>query len=377
MPRRSTPQRTKPNRSVENMSISDGDDTNNFTDEEEEEEEDEEGDESEDRGDHHDPTDGEEDEEDPDEEEESEDDPDEEEEEEDDDEGEDDPDADEEEEEDEDDEGDGLSEDDLRDIASGGMVPIGRLNQVLEQNRQLVEAAASLLSGGKPGGKPKEEAAPFDLAGKLRERNKALIDGEEDRAAEIDLEIENHRIAEAESRATARVSAGLAEQAIKNAVVTVRKTFPVLDPQSKKFNEDTNDSVRGIANVLESKGWSSADAIVEAARRVCDPTGALTDGGGRKAGKPKKAAKAVREKAAAGKDTRTQRERLRDLNRARRTPPNSARAGVPNRNSVDADENDNPEQMTEGRVRRMTEQEKRVARGDFIGQSPRRKQRGR
>lgn len=380
MPARRTPQRQKPNRSVERMSISDGDGSD-FTEETEEEEEEEEEDEDdegggdEDRGDDvgDDPEDEEdqEDEEDPDEEEE---DPDEEEEE-----DEDDPDSEEEDEEEEDEEDD-PSEEDLHDLANGGTVPLGRLNQVLEQNRQLTEAVLAMTTGG--GTKPKKDDEPaFDLAAKIRERNKFLIDGDEDKAAALDLEIEAHRTAvataAAEERATANVTGALAKQAIESAVKTVRTTFPVLDPKSKKFNEDTNDSVRGIANVLESKGWSSAEAIIEAARRVCDPTGELTGAGKRTAKAKKSAAKETQEKARKGKDTRTQRERLRDLQRSKRNPPSTARAGVANRQSVDADENDDPSSITEGRVRRMSEQEKRVARGDYVGTKPRGKQRGR
>ena len=377
---RRTPQRSKPpvvRDGHSSLSISDHGDDDAGDEEEYEEEEDE------DRGDEV-GSDGadEEDEEDADEEEDDEGDE-EDEEDPDGDEGDDPDDEDEEEEEDEEEDEEELSAEDLEALANEGMVPLARLNQVLDQNRQLNDQVIALLKGGvKAGGAGGgDEPPPFDLKAKVAARNKAIVDGDEETANTLDLEIEEYRQEQANLAARQSVAAGLEAQATANAVASVRKAFPALDPQSRKFNEETLDIVRATANLFQSKGMTAADAIIKAAKRVLGDPEADAGGGGKSGKSGKKAAKAAaardtQQRARDGKDARTQQQRLKDLARSKRIPPRTAGGGVPNRNSVRDTDDDDASTVTEGRFRRMSDQEKREARGDFVGSGRRRRGRG-
>lgn len=376
---RRTPQRSKPpvvRDGHSSMSISDHGDDNagdeeEYEEEEEEEEEEDRGDEvggdGDDEGDEEDPDGDEGDDEDEEEEEEEEDE-----------------DEDEEEDEDEDEEEDEeeLSAEDLEALANEGMVPLARLNQVLDQNRQLNDQVIALLKGGvKAGGTGGgDEPPPFDLKAKIAARTKALVDGDEEAANALDLEIEDYRQAVAEEKAAQRVAAALQAQATTNAVASVRKAFPALDPESRKFNEETLDIVRATANLFQSKGMTAAEAIIKAAKRVLGEPAGGGDGtkppkSGKKAAKAA-AARDAQQRARDGKDARTQQQRLKDLARSKRIPPRTAGGGVPNRNSVRETDDDDASTVTEGRFRRMSDQEKREARGDFVGSGRRRRGRG-
>ena len=375
---RRTPQRSKPpvvRDGHSSLSISDhGDDDAGYEEEDEEEEE-----EDEDRGDE---VGGDGDDEDTDEEEDDEGD----EEDEDDfdgDEGDDQDDEDEEEEEDDEEDEEELSAEDLEALANEGMVPLARLNQVLDQNRQLNDQVIALLKGGVKAGSAGggDEPPPFDLKAKVAARNKAIVDGDEETANTLDLEIEEYRQEQANLAARQSVAAGLEAQATANAVASVRKAFPALDPQSRKFNEETLDIVRATANLFQSKGMTAADAIIKAAKRVLGDPEADAGGGGKSGKSGKKAAKAAaardtQQRARDGKDARTQQQRLKDLARSKRIPPRTAGGGVPNRNSVRDTDDDDASTVTEGRFRRMSDQEKREARGDFVGSGRRRRGRG-
>ena len=86
----------------------------------------------------------------------------------------------------EEDDTDDLDEETLRDIGGTGTVPLGRLNEVLEQNRQLTERLIALSGGNQPAA-PETHAAPaFDLKAKIKERNAKLLEGDEDAAATLD-----------------------------------------------------------------------------------------------------------------------------------------------------------------------------------------------
>lgn len=373
---RRTPQRSKPpvvrdghsSLSISDHGDDDAGDEEEYEDEEEEEEDrgDKVGGDGDDEGDEEDPDGDEGDDEDEEEEEDEDEDEDEEEEEE------------EEEEEDEEE----LSAEDLEALANEGMVPLARLNQVLDQNRQLNDQVIALLKGGvKAGGTGGgDEPPPFDLKAKIAARTKALVDGDEEAANALDLEIEDYRQAVAEEKAAQRVAAALQAQATTNAVASVRKAFPALDPESRKFNEETLDIVRATANLFQSKGMTAAEAIIKAAKRVLGEPAGGGDGtkppkSGKKAAKAA-AARDAQQRARDGKDARTQQQRLKDLARSKRIPPRTAGGGVPNRNSVRETDDDDASTVTEGRFRRMSDQEKREARGDFVGSGRRRRGRG-
>lgn len=307
---------------------------------EEDEEEEDDGDDGEDRGDDHDDpeaddNDGEDD-------------------------GDDDGEEDEGEEGEEEEEEDGEEEeeadpDDLEEIANSGRgsVPIARLNEVLEQNRKLTEALLLQAGGGQKPAARAEEAPTFDLKAKLKERNAKILEGDDDAATAIDLEIEEYRqkvaTAEATKIATGRVTAAMAEQETSAAIARVQRDYPVLNDKTRAFDSDKLDEVVALRNVYMARGMSMGEAIAQAARRVCGKPASGKAGGNRE--------------RARDPEERTTRERRIQHQRARNQPGNLNKAGMSARQVADTLRR--TENVSERQVRQMTEQEKRRERGDF------------
>lgn len=333
----------------------------NFSDaggEEEDEEEDDDSEEEDedgdtDRGDDHDPTDDdEEDDEEEDEDGDEEDDLD----------GEDGDEEDEDEEGEEDEEEEDADADALDDIANpGGRIPLARLNQVLEQNRALTEMVLQLTGQGGKGATKDGDAAPaFDLKAKIKERNALLLEGKEDEASTIDLEIEEHRTRTAQTQAFQTVQAGLQQQATNAAIAQVQKDYPVLNDKSRKFDQDTLDEVVALRNVYIARGEPMASAIAKAAKRICGRTSLSRDRDGERGERRGK----KRDGERRNPEELTPRERRVQMMRARRQPGALHKAGASSR-QMGAPGGGSGDNLSEREVRQMSDREKREARGDF------------
>lgn len=336
---------------VTTLGITSGDD------DEEEDEEDEEDEDDEDRGDDHDADD------DPDEEDEDEeDDPDEEEEE--DDEDEESEDDEEEEEEDDPD----LDPEALAAIAAenGGMVPVGRLSEVIRQRDQAVQLVLEQQRQSQTVAAKKDDTPAFDMKAKLKERNAAILEGDEDKAQAIDLEIQEETSRNAIARATeASTQAALQvieQNATQQVIRQLQKQHPELDDSkgNKKFDQDSLDAVIAMRDALMKRGMPMADALVRAARKIC--------------GEPVEAAAKVKNKDKGGKGGqpgKSMRQKMEALKRAKKQPPRTHAAGTGNRSSAERHEEEG-DVLSERNMRRMSDHDKRVARGDFVGKKPRR-----
>ena len=253
----------------------------------------------------------------------------------------------EEEEEEEEEEGDGdeggaaASLEELQRIANenNGTVPLARLNEVLERNRRLEDFILSGGVGGKQAEQTADDTPPFDLRAKIKERNAAILEGDDDRAADLDLEIEQHRQEEADRRADAKVQARFEQQAAKAAGEAVVAAYPALEN-----DEESLELVMHTRNLFIAKGMPAAEAIIKAAEKIMGPAPKARDVG--------------REQGM----SRIERKR-EDLRRHRQIPPTTHRAGSGSRSSIgDID----VAKMSDRKFDALDKREKAEARGDFV-----------
>lgn len=250
----------------------------------------------------------------------------------------------------------------LRRIADGqddDYVPRARLNEVLARESKLIDALVT-----KDGGTKKEdEPPPFDLKAKIKARNAKLLEGEEDAAADIDMEIEDYRMKEAEARADARaeakINARLAQQETDRAIAEVMKQYPQLNDakSNKAFDPEVLDEVITLRNGYIAGGMSVAEALRKSAKRLCKPSDAARD-----ATRDPKRDAAGDGKAKNGRDPKAVQ---RTADAVRRTPPRPSSAGVGARGRGDANDL-NPETMSEGRFADLSEDEMKKMRGDVL-----------
>lgn len=319
-----------------NLSISSDDDL----DEDEDGDEDEDADE--DRGDDHDPT-G-----DPDEDEDGDADPDEEEEEEEGDPDEDDPDADADEDAD-------LDEDALREIGRDDVVPRARLNEVLDEVRQLRE---QLAGGGSPAPK-KDDPPAFDVKVKTKERNEKLLEGDIDAASAIDDEIAEFHRQQAASSAAAAAQQVIVQERVAEAIVEIQQKYPVLNDKKRAFDRDVLDEVVALRNVYIGRGDRMDVALRKAAKRICERGPDRDDDGEDRRRKPKE-----------DRNTMTLRQKREAMRRARQQPPAVSRHGASGRPAKGAAElsEDALRKMPDAKFKQLDPRDKAAARGDFVGE---------
>jgi hypothetical protein len=188
-----------------------------------------------------------------------------------------------EEEEGEEAEGEESDADALRRVAGEDdeMVTRKRLNKVIDERNRFAEALAKVpdalaAAARGPAAPVKEEPKlpEFDLAAKVREKNKKLLEGDEDAAATIELEIETHRQALADARAQhnadKQLDAKLEARELESILVDAFEQFPFLSDANKKlFNEDALDEVCALRDVYMGKGHTKPQALEKAILKVC------------------------------------------------------------------------------------------------------------
>ena len=318
-----------------NLSISSDDDL----DDDEDADPDEDEDADEDRGDDHEPTPDEDEDADPDEEEE-EGDPD-----------EDDPDADADEDEDEDAD---LDEDALREIGRDDVVPRARLNEVLEEVRQLRE---QIGGGGAPA--KKDDPPAFDVKAKTKERNEKLLEGDIDAASAIDDEIAEFHRQQAASSAAAAAQQVIVQERVAEAIVEIQQKYPVLNDKKRAFDRDVLDEVVALRNVYIGRGDRMDVALRKAAKRICERVPDRDDDGEERRRKPKE-----------DRNTMTLRQKREAMRRARQQPPAVSRHGASGRPAKGAAElsEDALRRMPDAKFKQLDQRDKAAARGDFVGE---------
>lgn len=224
-------------------------------------------------------------------------------------------------------------------------VPIERLNEVLAQNRELMAVVNTLAADrtAKASAAPAApEEKPFPLVEKIKAANKALLDGDEDGAAKIQLEIEEHRqkvaiaAAKAEAETTAKREAGATVEtsAVETAIAGMLQRYKFLNDDDPSVDDATRKELIAdmvmFRNRYISEGHSAAAAIQMAAQKVCDPA-LKQQGGEARPGKSKPG------------NAMTAAQRIRNAKAAAAQPPALHRAGTSSRargldpDSIDVD----------------------------------------
>lgn len=250
------------------------------------------------------------------------------------------------------------------------VVPYARLAEVTAQNAKLMELLDGFATGRLSTGKPAEAAATadttpaFDMKAQIKARNAALLEGDEDKAAEIDLAIEEYRNTTirqaARQEAMQDFTAAQQKAALDGIVTEAFGKYTFLNDQSEDYNEEALDEVMMYRNHYLTKGDSLPQALAKAIEKVCPQYvegGGEGDGdGGEGAGKPAAAAAAGKRDAA---------KVLRNARAARSQPPETARAGTANRETIDVSKLD-IENMSDDKFDALPADVKARIRGDAV-----------
>lgn len=247
---------------------------------------------------------------------------------------------------DEDDEDDLDPDDpDLAAIASEGddppaSIPYARVVEMVEKARQ--EGAA-----GKTADTPPAEPE-FDLKGKIAERNKAILDGDEEKATELDLEIEEYRTKEAERRVASQLQADRATAQLNKAVKHVMAKYPALNDQNGKYYDpEAVQDVRALRDTyIRERGMAPAAALLKAADRYFGKAAKTAKGEGE--GEDGKGGKQP-------KETDRLRRLLKRARKAKAQPATpTGKRGSPNRGAAAIDfESLTEDDLTDDMIRRL------------------------
>lgn len=227
----------------------------------------------------------------------------------------------------------------------GDMIPRARFNEAQRRNRERIEALQRQVDqlAGK-GAQPESKAPTLgDLEQQLEalqdEREAAIFDGERDKAKTLSTKIRQLerylREQQVETRATSKASEAVAQREYVRALDRVYQDHPELNDKSEDYNEKLATKVARYVRGAIADGASPADALSEAVEEFFP--------------KEKEDPQAKRDRNA----------RESALSTANRQPPASGKGGkAPVGNSVG--------EITEARLREMSDKEKRILRGDIV-----------
>lgn len=258
----------------------------------------------------------------------------------------------------------------LKSLAAGGKtpqyVPYPRLAEVVAQNQQLMQVLESITSGRMTAAAPaKEEAAApaFDMKAKSKEYSAALLEGDEDKAAEIFEEMENHRNTtirqQAKQEALQEFTAAQQKAALDAIVTEAFGKYTFLNDQSEDYNAEALDEVMMYRNHYINKGETLPAALAKAIEKVCpqylDDDGEVEAEGGKPAAG----------KTAAGKQARDPAKVIRNAKAAKAQPPETGKAGTPNKETIDTSKLD-LETMDDDKYDALPAAVKAKLRGDAV-----------
>lgn len=160
-------------------------------------------------------------------------------------------------------------------------VPHGRFNEVLNrakiaeetlqaerEARIRLEEQMKVLKGGSVTEKQPEPEPAFDMKAKIKERNAAILEGDDDKVAEIELEIEQYRIAEAEERAVQRIERQSQQTALQKAAEDVVATYPFLNSTLPDADKEAIGEVKEWRDYYIGKGVAPHTALAQAVQRL-------------------------------------------------------------------------------------------------------------
>lgn len=209
-----------------------------------------------------------------------------------------------------------------------------------------------LETGGKP---PPEPTAPVDIRALRKAARDAMLEGDTEKAAELDAQADEEISRRSRSEAVAEMEQRNAIRDLNAAANRMIQKYPFLDSQSEDADEEAIDLVIAARDANIRKGMAPAEALEKAADKI----GRLFskeggDGGGKKddAGDPAgdRARQAITRNAAAAN---------------RQPPPPTGGRGERGRVTESGDKI-NVAAMSDEEFRALPEAEKARIRGDFV-----------
>jgi hypothetical protein len=276
---------------------------------------------------------------------------------------------------------DDFDADDLADLAGEGgdkkpsMIPHARFNEINEAlkkeraERLQLEEELARTRGRVPkdadAQQDKDEEPPaFDFKAKRKELRDALYEGNEERAEQLEDEIEAAKAAEFERRAEAKAQqlfesrqaeaeAKRIQTEVQAAATAAMTKYTLLNPEVEGHDPELLEEVVALRNFyIHQKGMSPGEAITKAADKVAGRGAASKDDAGDSDAKP--AGKKLKP------DAKPTTEQLRrNDERSRKIPPRDGGLGE---RASDIDW----ENLTEEEFENLPESVKRKERGDFV-----------
>ena len=246
-------------------------------------------------------------------------------------------------------------------------VPYARVAELSAHNKQLENALAiaaealKVAGGGKTPAAATEAAPAFNLRDQVKARNAALLEGDEDKAADIDLAIEEWRNntlrAQARQEAMQDFAASQEQTAVEAVVADAFTKYTFLSSDSSDYNKEALDDVMMYRDRYLKDGEKLSVAVAKAVAKVAPMYAKAEDlpaAGDLPAGEVGKDGKVSAAAAAAI---------VRNAKVAAAQPPSTAQAGTPNKESIDVGKLDF-ENMSDDDYEKLPEAVKARARGD-------------
>lgn len=248
--------------------------------------------------------------------------------------------------------GEGVEDGDGEGEDRGTKIPYPRFKEVNERALRLegenAELRRRIEAGGKQPAAP--EAPPVDIKTLRKQARDAMLEGDTDKAAELDAQADEALALQAEERAVARVQQANAVTDLNRAAERIAKRYPFLDSTSDDADQEAIELVVAARDALIRKGRSLADALEEAADKVAKMHG----------GKSKEKDD--------GDDPAAQRERQAVARgaKAANAQPALPAGGRGERGRIQSGAEIDVSKLSDEEFSKMPEKERAIARGDFV-----------
>lgn len=204
-----------------------------------------------------------------------------------------------------------------------------------------------LESGGKP---PPAPEPPVDIKALRKQARDAMLEGDTEKAAELDNQADEEMQRRADERAAQRIAHELAMSDLRRTAEQIAAEYPFLDSNSPDADPDAIDLVVAQRDVNIRNGMSMAEALAKAAKKVGKmfaPAAKDDKGGDDPAGE------------------RTKQAILRSAKAANAQPAAPA-GGRGDRSRVQSGEPLDVSKLSEEEFAKLPEKERAIARGDFV-----------
>jgi hypothetical protein len=225
-------------------------------------------------------------------------------------------------------------------------VPVNRFNEVNEERKRLLQMNETLMSQITGKGPSIPQSAPFDLAAKRKEYNTALLDGDTDKATQIQVEVDNYIMEESTQRARTQANIDHENRLLADTAKAIKTDYPFLDESGEQANPEAIQMVIALRNQLVAEGKPMHNALREASARVVKFYAPSTPSVPSIDGQP---------------SARTVAQRTANARAAANQPPAMPGVGARSEKMLDAFD---VEKATEDQFRALPEAEKRKLRGD-------------